>query len=185
MQGLAHIFDAFTYVSIDNVWMYLTSLFVNIFQGAQGFANALLIMPDYSDQYKLLSFSPLVSALDGFDHIRYLDEIRINRYVPISALSQIWHFGMTYTVIFFFVVFVWLRGVTKVYSRFSYLAMPLVLPSYWICLMLTQYSLRTSWRWILVITLCAWVLILLQKRRIKIGYGIHKNVKNQWEVCAE
>lgn len=73
----------------------------NLFQGIFVTMDGLAVPADFTDQYRLLSLSPLPSFLDGFDAVLATDEIRLHDYVPMSAIAEVIHFGPAYMLVFF------------------------------------------------------------------------------------
>lgn len=71
----------------------------NIFQGIFVSTDGITINAEHPASYKLLSFSPLPSLLDGFEEIRRSQEIRVARYVPMSAISEVILFGYPYVIL--------------------------------------------------------------------------------------
>lgn len=72
---------------------------VNLFQGVFVTADSLKTEATYAESYKLLSFSPLPSFIDGFDEIRRLHERRLHFYVPMSAVAEAVMFGPIYLLV--------------------------------------------------------------------------------------
>jgi hypothetical protein len=54
--------------------------------------------------YKILSFSPLPSFIDGFDRIRDSSMVRLHEYVPMGALQEVYLFGGWYMIMYFVIV---------------------------------------------------------------------------------
>ena len=167
-QGLSQTFNDLALISPSLLFHYLGGFVINVTEGAIGFANAILINPDYATIYKILSFSPLVSAIDGFDDIRELNAARINTFLPINAFAEVWHFGLGYMVVFYVGLFCWLRFTTIVFFRFGgATAMVFAVPSYWLAFTLQQYSIRTTWRFIIAIAIVTWIIDKIYKRRAR------------------
>lgn len=55
----------------------------------------------FNELYKILSFSPLISLIDGYDIARDLYAIRLAVYVPNSAISEVLSFGVPYAILYF------------------------------------------------------------------------------------
>ncbi len=58
--------------------------------------DGLVVGGGFSEQYKLLSFSPLPSFFDGFDRIPEASEIRLGPVCPMSAVAELANFGPVY-----------------------------------------------------------------------------------------
>nr|WP_314259172.1 hypothetical protein [uncultured Devosia sp.] len=71
----------------------LLAVFGNLTQGIFVTNDGFLLNPQHPELYKLLSFSPLPSALDGFDEIRRIQGVRLHDWVPMSAITEVIAFG--------------------------------------------------------------------------------------------
>lgn len=172
VHGLSQSFLALRYISFSLVTDYLFGFLINTFQSALGFANSLLLGPFIDDTYKLLSFSPLISAIDGYENIREMYRVQIAPHVPMSAYDEVWHFGSHYMILFFSVIIIWLRQTTNFYfNNRSITSMILLLPTYWVIFSLSQYSIRTTWRYILLLTFISYVL------NLRIKYKEQKRIR--------
>ncbi len=76
---------------------------LNLFEGFFTTSELLVFQGNFSESYKLLSFSPFPSIIDGFDVIRDADQIMLHEYVPMGAMQEIFSFGPVY-VVFYFVI---------------------------------------------------------------------------------
>lgn len=74
----------------------VSNIVANLFQGAVSTGDGLVVGGGFSEQYKLLSFSPLPSFIDGFDRIREASEIRLGPVCPMSAVAELANFGSVY-----------------------------------------------------------------------------------------
>lgn len=68
-------------------------------QGAFVLAESLVLEPDFSLRYKILSFSPFPSFIDGFNSILFLDQVRLHTFVPMTGIGEIIHFGPIFIVV--------------------------------------------------------------------------------------
>lgn len=73
----------------------------NIFEGA--FVSSEIFSGGFyfSKLYAFLSFSPLLSAIDGFESIRRQNEVMLNAYVPSGAINEVLSFGVGYAILYF------------------------------------------------------------------------------------
>lgn len=55
----------------------------------------------YANIYKILSLSPLFSFIDGFDQVRETYEVKLQYWVPNSAVSEVLSFGVPYIIVYF------------------------------------------------------------------------------------
>ena len=158
-QDLGTTFKIFYLIDFNNLISYFFGLYLNACQGVVNFANTILISPNYNINYILSSFSPLISSLDNFVFYRELYEVRITRHVPISAFSEAYHFGNIYFAIYLFITLYWLRKTTIFYLKNSTLMSLVMLNlSYWLIFIQSQYSVRTSFRFIIISTIISIIL---------------------------
>jgi hypothetical protein len=171
---------------IDNVvaiprWSaeFFVSTAANIFGGGLVIAEAGLKQAvSYPGIYKALSFSPLPSAIDGFAGILHHQQ-RINIYGPFNAFAEAYWFGWPWTVLLFLIVggVVYLNDRLEATVTSSSLAgrllvrLPNLLLFYGVLLM-TQYPLRNSLRWVLfsgIACLLGLIYMRVQRRRAAAG----------------
>lgn len=129
------------------------------FNGGFVMARALSMTGlSYPLSYKLLSFSPLPSAVDGFDQVRRFEH-RAHTYAPFSNFAEAYHFGPGYLILFLLLLFVVLVALTRFWRRYrGSFAFFVLAPAYYSFLKMQSYQLRTSFRWLLV-TLAVIVLV--------------------------
>jgi hypothetical protein len=60
---------------------------------------------NYTSEFKALSFSPLVDAIDGFQAAKSYSEQRMLWYLPFNAFGEVWLFGPLYTILFWSILF--------------------------------------------------------------------------------
>ena len=90
---------------------------------------------------------------------RELYEVRITRHVPINAFSEAFHFGFLYFILYVLVTLYWLRKTTIYYlTNFSLMSLFVLNLSYWLIFVQSQYSIRTSFRFILIATIISMIL---------------------------
>ena len=112
----------------------------------------------YDLSYKILSFSPTIGAIDGFQDVRVLYEQRISYSVPFNAFGEAWAFGIPYYVLFWAILFV---GAYCVNSslRFGKAPFLLLLAAFVIGLMFaSQYPVRNSVRYFYALILARFAL---------------------------
>jgi hypothetical protein len=83
-------------------WINMLS---SIFQGAFITGDGLDYTADFNPIYKMLSFSPLPSAIDNFSFYLSLYEIRLHAFVPMGAQTEVIFFGPAYTALFWGTLF--------------------------------------------------------------------------------
>jgi len=90
---------------VPNMLAYLdhtpTGAISNFFEGTFSTSEYFARTFNYATIYKVLSLSPMVSAVDGFGTIREAYELRLHQYVPVSAVTEVLSFGVGYAAIFF------------------------------------------------------------------------------------
>jgi hypothetical protein len=107
-QGVVGFFKLTTTINIDKISYFFQSLFQNIFGGFFITAKATLLHVTYPFEYKILSFSFLPGFVDGWN-IANKNEIRINEFTPFNVYSELYHFGLSFYIIFTFIYFFILR----------------------------------------------------------------------------
>jgi hypothetical protein len=133
-------------------------VFVNTFEGGINFANGMILAPQYSLTEQLLSISPLPNAIDGY---AAESAIMINPYAPMGGLGEFvfFNFGIQIFIIGMFLLFLRLCYMAdrdgNVFIRYT----SAMAGSYAIYI-LPSYSLRTSWKIIILVTafLVVWYL---------------------------
>lgn len=149
----------------------LSFALVNFSQGIFVTAEGLGVNKEHSMIYKVLSFSPFPSFIDGFSSIRDKEEIRVNYFMPMSALAELVKFGQPYILIFYFIYFWVIRRLTLVIFNnpniFSFLINVYFMM---IFIILNAYSLRNGFRQLLFLLLITYLLSFFKKYRgIRIG----------------
>ncbi|GIW56599.1 MAG: hypothetical protein KatS3mg082_3003 [Nitrospiraceae bacterium] len=173
-QGLAATREALQVVVSSASPEFVAGFVLNVFQGAQNVANTLLLEPEYPAVYKLLSFAPTVSAVDSFETYRQFYELRITQYVPINAYAEAWAFGPLYFALLLLILCCWLRAATRVaIAARGWLPLAVMIASYWLTFTLSQYSLRTSLRFVYAVTFVGFLWayrrwLARSQRRIKV-----------------
>ena len=76
-----------------------TVLIANVFQGALSTADGFLVAGEASNNYRWLSISPFPSFIDGFEDIRRSGELRLHRFCPMSAATEVVRFGPTFWIL--------------------------------------------------------------------------------------
>jgi len=138
------------------------------------FADALDQPPvDYPWQYKMLSFSPFPSFLDGFGSFRHFEH-RVTAISPFSNLAEAYHFGVPWLVAFVLCLFVVLVVMARFWSRFhGGGALLVMLPTHYALLRMHSYPIRHTWRWLVFSVVMTLVIgALFEKQRAgKSAYG--------------
>lgn len=159
--GLLALPTAFQF---QNVWATLTYAVGNLFEGVFVFSEHFAAQIDYDDAYKLLSFSPFPSFLDGFSGMREGMEHRLHRYVPRGALDEVLQFGLPYIAVYAAIFLLCVRSSVKLLASGRSPAIAIILNVLLLLCLLLQltYSLRTIFKVILLVLVAS--VLLLQRR---------------------
>lgn len=85
----------------------------NLLQGVFVTMDGFTVPGEHPDDYKILSFSPLPSFIDGFSSIMRLGMIKLALVVPMSAITEVVRFGPAYTAVGALMLFLLLRQSIK------------------------------------------------------------------------
>lgn len=158
-QGLGGTDKIFSLIFSDfQILKWIVSFFLNTFLGVQGIANAFLRNPHYPEVYKFLSFAPTISALDGFDRIREVYQIKLAPVVPMSSYAEAYFFGPAYFIFLLLILTYWLRYMTKLARRGDMFGTAFTAFSYFAIFYLSQYAVRNSMRLIYISLVIGWVI---------------------------
>ncbi len=126
-------------------WFFL--LIYTLFGGAFVLAEALgQDTLAYPFAYKSLSFSPLVSAVDGFAGVQNAEH-RVNLYVPFNNLAELFHFGFLYALLYAVFIFAALWRMQVFWrSQPRFLGFLMAAPVYAASLNMHFYPVRHSFR---------------------------------------
>ena len=149
--GIGHQFQ-YMFETIFNIDSYM-GLFQNLFNGTllMDAAANTAAGNAYSTSYKILSFLPSISAIDGFSRILLTDEQRINPAIPFSAFAEAWQFGISYFLFLFLILYLAAYCVNKSirYGRaFSFLLLGIFMLGW---TQVSQYPVRNTIRFFYVI----------------------------------
>jgi hypothetical protein len=135
-------------------------IFFAIFDAIQGsfnLAHAVLTAPvDYPLAYKLKSFSPAPSFVDGFDSLSWSYLRKANENQPYGAYAETYLFGGSWFAVYMSVVFLSLTCLTYFRRTCRIKAAMFILPvSYLTFVLMHTYPIRNSFRLILLSVLTA------------------------------
>ena len=150
-----------------------------LFGGGRVFSESLVANPNFSEQYRVLSFSPAVSFIDGFDNSWTPDADTTVRYwvvnggaiwVPLSAFGQVAVFGPIYSVVLWLIltagIFILQRqwvNARSVFERVATMPMMVLIP------MLYFYPLRNSIRlFYLLVLICSIYQCAASRRQLRL-----------------
>lgn len=115
----------------------------------------------YPLEYKILSFSPVPSLIDGFASIRHFEH-RINVSAPFSSFAEAYHFGPVYFLCLILLLLVSLVLLNHFWRRFrGALAFFILAPAYYAFIRMHLYPIRNVLRWLLVSLIVATFVELL------------------------
>lgn len=162
--GLVYVVESIQLFSFffDDIFLFvLYNMFGGGFVLAEAFSRQSLIYPI---QYKILSFSPFPSFIDGFDKWRIFEH-RVSLFGPFSNLAEAYHFGIIYFMFYLatilFVNFQATKLLLKSNSPYFHV---LLVPLYFAYIKMHAYQIRHTWRWI-VLTLIVIALINYAQKR--------------------
>jgi hypothetical protein len=148
---------------IDGRFLLSDSLFTvmfNLFDGGFAIGHAVLheATLEHTFRYKLHSFFPGPSFIDGFAAFRDLDELRPNPNSPYAAFAEAYLFGPLWLAFYSGAVCFMLWSVTRVWNRYRWGPGVLIgCFSYVIFFYMQTYQIRNSFRLLVAATLLAWI----------------------------
>lgn len=134
------------------------SMLFGVFGGGFVLADALLQRGiAYPSAYKVLSFSPLFSFIDGF-HSVVDAQARVNVSAPFNNLAELYHFGLSYLLAYIVFLFLGIKTLTRYWARYGRGAGFLLLaPAYLAFFHMNFYPVRNSFRFFAYTVLLALV----------------------------
>jgi hypothetical protein len=173
--GLSSAFDILYGAFSHN--FNISTLLVNFCQGIFVTNDSLLLKPYFTDRYVLGSFSPFPAFIDGFDQIRASDEVRLQRYVPMSAIAEVIHFGPLYVVLFFAFFVICLRQCVNI-SKQNGLTYAIFTPIiFWIFVSANAYPARNVLRQIFIAIIIMACISGWRKYKMMRGRGIVRHTR--------
>lgn len=139
----------------SNIGTLLNKSVFNVFAGAVNLSIAFDQEVHYPRNYKIVSFSPLISKLDNYDDLANRYQVRINRFVPYNYYTELIKFGNPYIFLFFLFLFILFYNIEKVRNKnfITYLSLSVILIIAFF--MMQQYPIRNIQRFmylVLIIT---------------------------------
>jgi len=165
VQGLAGVVLTIATLDIDPL-ASLGQIAMNISLGAVTTATALAQMNQYyPEPYKILSFSPLPNAIDGFrQYFAYSGFI--NAATPFNSISEAILFGSLYFIIYIAVIAWCIRSLTHSFLELGpVIGLILSTPALFAIMAMHTYPMRNSLRLLLYATaMTAWAASRLRRR---------------------
>ncbi len=168
--GLAYLMDNLFTGDAFSFGRTLQTFLLNIGHGALLLAEVLDHgQHTYDQAYKLLSFSPLPSFLDGWREVVHAQN-RVNLFTPYSAIAETLLFGPGYFLIFL----VYLFTISAVSCRVLYSSnrlseLALLGPVYFVLIAVHFYPLRNSFRLAVAVMLLGLTLRYMPRLRFRWG----------------
>lgn len=135
----------------------LLGVVVNFFEGFTNFANTVSSEYLYPVRYKILSFSPLPSFIDGYSSIINY-QYRVNIYVPFNSISEAFAFGGLYIFLLLIILTVFLYSCDIVFLHANAVARTiLVCITIWNVMYFFGYPLRNVIRVFEYVIICNFV----------------------------
>ena len=106
-HGLSTVFSTWKDFDVTLLPEYVLGILYSILQGIFSVAASFSVSEgiEYPTSYRVLSFSPFPSFIDGFDKIHEQYEIRVNSTQPLSAWVEAANFGAVYFILLAGLVF--------------------------------------------------------------------------------
>ncbi|MBI1220671.1 MAG: hypothetical protein GC186_19240 [Rhodobacteraceae bacterium] len=119
-NGLSHVGDIVKYLDQFR-FTDLLEFFTNMFEGAYVQGEVFIWRgPMPVDIYRILSFSPLPSFIDGFRTYAAPHTPRFETFVPMGATGEVYLFGWPYFALYYFVVAWAYLAVNSLFARRSF-----------------------------------------------------------------
>lgn len=155
-HGIDHFWDFYEYIGYSDIFRTLFGMVINVFEGGMNFANTLLHDPSFLMRYKVGSFSPFFSFIDGFDSYRDSMKYKWAPHVPMSSISESYQFGFVFFVAFIFVYYRIAYLIDRFFSSGNVLIGLLLLVVFvYVAFGVHTYSVRTFWKLMLFMLVVA------------------------------
>lgn len=157
MTSEVTLIDAFNFRNLDPL---TTASITEIFQGVFVVAGHFARQVNFSVRYKILSLSPFSSFIDGFSAIRRAQKVRLNQFVPRSAIDEVLQVGWQYAAIYALVGCFALSSNLKLLFSGKYTSVAFGLNLMLLLFFTIQftYSTRTVFRMLLAIWIVCWLM---------------------------
>lgn len=164
--GLSQIPHNMLRFAPSEIYRSLAGVFLNMFEGGLNLANSLRLSPVFTDRYQILSFSPFPSFIDGFSDIRDADKSKFALHVPMGGYGEVIHFAWPLKVLFVLILFLMFRsiGYFRIIAN-RYIFYGLNIYAIYAIYLMPTYSMRTSWRHVIVICVAGLCVVYWRKRK--------------------
>lgn len=168
LHGIGELFTSvyLAYQSFDITT--LMSAIINIFQGIFSTGDALLYDVEHDYMYKILSISPLPSFIDGFDQIREAYEIRLHLFIPMSAIAELYNFGLFFSLpVLMFYYWLLRESVKLLRSHNNVISIFINVYIFVIFVMANAYPLRNVFRQLIISLLMIFIYRFVANKRMR------------------
>lgn len=153
------------FITFNNLDVAIVGLSVNFFDPLLQWSAIAHRSNDWDGMYKILSFSPLPSSIDGFSNVAG-NELRLSTAAPYSAWAEAFYFGWGYFLVLLILFSTFLFVVDRLYRFVGRYGRTAIVS--WVLLvnqLIVQYPIRNSFRFLLFsILICFLIEIVLRKR---------------------
>jgi hypothetical protein len=147
-QGFSKILDNLYGGNIGNESSFVF-IFFNLFSGVINLSTAINLESFYPVEYKILSFSPFLSEIDGFSKL-LIFENRVNSFIPYGTYAEIYHFGFVFWSIAIIIIVIAMLIANKDIIKYGVIGYLIWLPAYLFIFAAQQYPVRSYLRFIFI-----------------------------------
>lgn len=152
-HGLSAILPNFSQLPPNII---LGGILPNLFEGIYVTTEIFGRRDEFDSMFKILSFSPFPSAIDGFSSIRDISQIRLHKYVPMSAILETYAFGPMFWLVNSATQFITVRAVAKsIITKSSMVSLALSFLVLFTLYLQFTYPVRHMFRFLIVALLFA------------------------------
>lgn len=179
-HGLSTVFSTWKDFDVSQLPEYFLGTLYSILQGIFSVAASFSVSEriEYPASYRILSFSPFPSFIDGFDKIHEQWEFRISSTQPLSAWVEAANFGTVYFVLLSGLIFftLWVNASLSKASREPAVVI-LSLVTLALIMFLASYEIRNVLRFLLLIT--AVNLLVIWRNGLMVRLGGRRRVRGR------
>jgi len=118
----------------------------------------------FDPKYKLLSFSPLISQIDGFDALKSANVLRITSFIPVGFMGEIYYFGTVYLVFALALLYYCIRYCNKIVIKHDLIGVFAVTPIFVFFLLMQDYPVRLCMRFVYIAVIMGFLLNTFRKK---------------------
>lgn len=176
LYGLEAIDVQLLQASIATFYYSIVGFIVNAFDTFLVYTQASNFDLDYPLTYKVGSLSPLPSFIDGFSAAA---EVRISEVVPFNSASELFHFGIAYSMIAAVALSLFLVSSERLYRQIEDRTLRLGVLA-WVALvnqLFAQYQLRGSMRFVFFSSILFFAILVWTGWRSRIGRDVREELR--------